>query len=335
MLDRESSFADAEVIATLKKRFVPLALDVWYEERREDAAGELYRKIVLQRDGATLDKTTQGFYAFAPDGALLQGWNHRGVDRMKQQLDRALDAWKERRGKKEKAGEPKGDAEAKGDEAQGAVDRRFERALPEGSRVVAVRARITDAKWPEIERGDPLHEQWQEIVRTATSLDHLWVDRDELAALAAGTFPRTLAWRIARFHCIDNTRGEPPSWEPEHVKKCEATLSRNGKEPKEGKPDSFSVDGAFTLATSDGALAYDARMGGIVETKDGTIERLDLAIRGDFTGHGEFTQGAPPGTFTLAIVLSLADEGDHAEVPPQGARWLDDYLGKVKGREGK
>jgi hypothetical protein len=53
------------------------------------------------------------------------------------------------------------------------------------------------------------------------------------------------------------------------------------------------------------------------------------------SGHGEYTQGAPPGTFTLAIVLSLAREGDHPEVPPQGARWLDDYLGRVNGRDGK
>lgn len=323
MLDRESSFADAEVIATLKKRFVPLALDVWYEGRREDAAGELFRKVALQRPGIQPDQSWQGLYAFAPDGALLQGWNHRGVDRMKQHLAKALDAWEVRKATAAK------DAKGASGPATGATDDRFERALPEGARVVAVRARITKAKWPEIERGDPLHEQWQEIHRNATSLDHLWIDRDEVAALVAGTFPRTVAWRIARFHCIDNTRGEPPSWEPEHVKRCEATLARNGEKGP------FAVEGAFTLATPDGALAYDARLGGVVEIRDGELTRFDLAIRGDFAGHGQYTQGAPPGTFTLAIVLSLADEGDHQEVPPQGARWLDDYLGKVKGRDGK
>jgi len=324
VLDRESSFADAEVIATLKKRFVPVALDVWYEERREDAAGDYFRKVVHQREGLKPDQTTQGFYAFAPDGTLLQGWNHRGADRLKQNLAKALDGWKP---KKAKDAKQAGDGESVA--TPGGTDARFDRPLPEGARVVAVRAHITKAKWPEIERGDPLAEQWQEISRNATSLDHLWIDRDEIAALAAGTFPRTLAWRIARFHCIDNTRGEPPSWEPEQVKHCEATLARDGaKGPS-------TVDGAFTLATPDGALTYDARLGGVVESRDGELTRFDLAIRGDFAGHGEFTQGAPPGTFTLAIVLSLADEGDHQEVPPQGARWLDDYLGKVKGREGK
>lgn len=313
------------MIELLQKRFVPVALDVWYEERREDAAGEYFRKVVHQREGLKPDQTTQGFYAFAPDGTLLQGWNHRGVDRLKQNLAKALDAWKP----------PKSAKDAKGENVAtpgATTDPRFERKLPEGARVLAVRARITEAKWPEIERGDPLAEQWQEIVRHATSLDHLWLLREEAEALVAGTFPRTLAWRIARFHCIDNTRGEPPSWEPEQVKRSEATLARDSAKGANGPS---TVDGAFSLATPDGALTYDARMGGVVETRDGELTRLDLAIRGDFTGHGEFTQGAPPGKFTLAIVLSLADEGDHVDVPPQGARWLDDYLGKVKGREGK
>ena len=72
MLDRASTFSDERVIELLKTRFVPVALDVWYEERRADPAGDLYRKIVFQREGTSPEKTTQGFYICASDGRLLQ-----------------------------------------------------------------------------------------------------------------------------------------------------------------------------------------------------------------------------------------------------------------------
>jgi len=311
VLDRASSFADKDVIELLQRRFVPVALDVWYEERRQDAAGEFFRKVVFQREGLTPGRTTQGFYAFAPDGALLEGWNHRGVDRLKERLKAALDEWKP------------GAAAA----LTGAVDSRFDRTLPAGARIVEVRARITDAKWPEPE------DEFRRIMQRATSLDHLWLLAEEIESLRAGRFPPELARRIARFHCIDNTRGEPPLWEPEEVVRCEVTLA-----PGTGRAKDATVDGVIALRSADGTRRYDARIGGSVEFTGDALARFDLAIRGTFAGGGEYTCHPPPGDFTLAIVFRLvapAADGSlpaASRVPPQGARWLDDYLGRVAGR---
>ena len=311
MLDRASSFADRDVIELLKRRFVPVALDVWYEERRQDAAGEFFRKVVYQREGLKPGNTTQGFYAFAPDGTLLEGWNHRGVDRLQQRLKAALDEWKPV------------DAAA----LTGAVDPRFDRALPAGARVAEVRARITEAKWPEPE------DEFRRIMQRATSLDHLWLLEPEIAEMRAGRFPPALARRIARFHCIDNTRGEPPLWESEEVVRCGVTLLPAAKGVK-----GATVDGSIALRSTDGTRRYDARLGGTVEFSGEQLARLDLAIRGTFSGGGEYTRHPPPGDFTLAIVIRLAEPSADgtlpaaARVPPQGARWLDDYLGRVAGR---
>ena len=308
------------MIELLKRRFIPVALDVWYEERRDDVAGEFFRKVVFQREGLEPGRTTQGFYAFATDGTLLEGWNHRGVDRLKERLQTALREWRP------VAPAPLG----------GAVDRRFDRTLPEGAVVVEVRARITEANWPAA------RDEFERVAQQATSLDHLWILREEQDALASGTFPPALARRIARFHCIDNTRGEPPSWEPAELQLCEMALSpdRSAQRGSDGAGAAWhqQLDGTVTLATADAKRRYHARIGGAIEFGAGVITRFDLAIRGTFVGGGEYTRNPPPGEFTLAIGLRLAPRAADgglppaAQVPPQGARWLDDYLGRVAGR---
>ena len=77
MLDRASSFAERDVVRMLSRHYVPVALDEWYAVRRQDEAGELYRKIVYQREGMRPGRTTQGLYLAEPDGALVVGWNNR------------------------------------------------------------------------------------------------------------------------------------------------------------------------------------------------------------------------------------------------------------------
>lgn len=331
MLDRGSSFADAEVIATLRERFVPLALDVWYEQRRDDAAGELFRKLVAQRPGMTPERSTQGFYAFTADGTLLEGWNHRGLDRLRQHVARALDEF-DADAAKGAAEQARASAAAddvpstpppQSTQPPAAADPRFDRTLPAGAAIVAVHTRVVAADWP------PPADDHQRRMQQATGFDHLWILRDELDELRAGRFPRPLARRIARFHCVDDTRGEPPHWEPGEVALSRIDLARDAAEPA-----AWSLDGEVSLRSADGARRFDARAGGAITFDDvGRLERFDLALRGLFEGEGQYTRGAPPGPFTLAIVLTLAGPGEHRKVPPQGARWLDDYLGRVRGRE--
>ena len=90
MLDRESTFANDEINKLLKTRFVPVAIDVFYHERRKDAEGEFYRKVVHQRRGLRPGRTTQGFYIFTPYGSLIVGWNNRDPKKVLNQLRAAL-----------------------------------------------------------------------------------------------------------------------------------------------------------------------------------------------------------------------------------------------------
>jgi hypothetical protein len=325
VLDRESSFADATVVELLQRRFVPVALDVWYEERRQDPAGEFYRKVVFQREGMVPDRTTQGFYIFGPDGALISGWNNRDTGKVRDRLRKAADDYAPAKDAKSARGNAKQHDDAKKRDAANAssADPQFVREPPDGGLVVDVHSRIVKASWPD--DGD----EWQKILRGASGLDHLWITKDEVEELARGRFPTSLATRIARFHCIDNTRGEPPTWEKAEVK----ALQMETKAARTAGASGLEIEGQVQLATESGDRRFDARAFGVLERKGDRITRFDLAIRGQFSGEGTFTKGAPPGEFTLAIVFTLADPSEveraRTTVPPQGARWLDDYFGRV------
>ena len=295
MWDRASTFADDRVIELLREKFVPVAVDCWYLDRSKDAAGEFYKKVVSQRQPFEPGvRSTQGFYAFAPDGALLRGWNNRNVPRMREYLERALKDFKP------------GESEAiKGDR-----DPRFARAIPEGAVVVDVFAKVLEAEWP------PTDDEMIKPLRGATGRDHLWILKDEVESLAAGKLPERLARRIARFHLVDNTRGEPPHWSP-----AEAKESKFGLE-------GGRISGTAKLESDSKDRSFEAGLSGFVEVRDGKLVRFDLVAHGQFGGEGQYTRNAPKGKFTLGIAFALAREGEASKVAPQGARDLRDYLGR-------
>jgi hypothetical protein len=122
---------------------------------------------------------------------------------------------------------------------------------------------------------------------------------------------------MARFHLVDNTRGEPPLWEPADLQTAVVSL------------DQGVVTGHVSLRTISGDRTYEAGWRGHIETEKGHVTRFDLVVFGDFSGGGPFTPNPPSGKFPLAISFSLADGSDIADaIPPQGARgWVAGYLG--------
>ena len=68
MLDRESTFADPDIVKMLKSRFIPVAIDQAYQRRQKDAEGEFYRKIAGQSPRNNFNSTTQGFYVATASG---------------------------------------------------------------------------------------------------------------------------------------------------------------------------------------------------------------------------------------------------------------------------
>jgi hypothetical protein len=300
VLDRASGFADAEVLRLIDERCVPVAVDEWYHARRQDAEGDLYRRIVFQRDGMGPDRTTQGFYLAEADGTLVTGWNHRDERRLAAAL--------------REAGAAKG-AVANAARSERAADPRFARTPPAGGLVVDVFARVLQAAWPEPK------DRWTEVFQQATGRDHLWVTAAEHDALAAGHWPTSLGVRITRFHLIDNTRGEPPMWSTDDVKASEFVLEPAGN----GR---FRLRGHARAETKTNDRAYDLTLAGEVHVEHGKVTTFDLVATGDYRGHGRYTgNSAPPGTFTLGIAFVIAGDDAGSRVPPQGARDVADYLG--------
>lgn len=174
-------------------------------------------------------------------------------------------------------------------------------APPEGGLVLDVTTKVLGGYDPK----DPGTKRFRESL----GRDHLWLRKDEADALARDTLPESVLRRLARYHLVDNTRGEPPMWRDDEVKKLDVVL-RDGR-----------LSGTVRLETSSHKRGYEANLFGLVETKDGRVARLDLVVKGMFWGEGTFTRGAPPGRYPLAVALRIAD-GDRAadRVPPQGAR---------------
>jgi hypothetical protein len=126
----------------------------------------------------------------------------------------------------------------------------------------------------------------------------------------------SLQERIARFHLVDNTRGEPPMWKKEEIRQVDLQL-------REG-----TLTGVAHLENTRGDRGYETELFGVVEVKNNKVVRFDMVAKGDYWGAGRYTGGAPPGKFPLAISFTLADGTDLADqIPPQGARgWLRGYL---------
>jgi hypothetical protein len=294
VLDRASTFADPEIVSLLQTKFVPVAIDQFYQRQQKDAEGDFYRKIATQGPRKNVTDTTQGLYIATADGKLLAFNNNRGPARIKQLLEQSVRDFQPL---------------AVPSIEPGTADQQFARTPPQGGLIVRVTAKVLGG----YEEAD---NEWQRIFQSALSRDNLWIRKDEHEALVRGELLNSLKHRIAQFHLIDNTRGEPPMWDVADIRKLD--LQFNG-----GK-----LTGTVQLETKAGDRGYHADLLGIVETDNGRVVRLDIVAKGLCWGEGPFTRGAPKGKFPLAVAFSLASGDEAADrVPPQGSKgWLPGYI---------
>ena len=297
----------------LSSLFVPVAVDEWYHVRRKDQEGEFYRHVVYQRDGMHPGRTTQGLYVFDAEGTMWKGWNNRDPDKLRRYL---ADCSQVRFGDSEL---PKGwtgpveKAFVDGPGAEGETDdARYDRAVPVKAAVVDVFTRVLDgAQRPQSDR-------WQKIFGAATGRDHLWILGEEVEALRRGEFPERLLRRIVRFHLVDDTRGEPPLWRADEVRRL--------RRLEVDESNLFRAE--VELVSADEERTYSAQIRGVWECHEDVLTRFDVAVQGTFEGHGRWTSNAAPsGPFPLGIAFTLADPDRPAsQVPPQAARDRGGYL---------
>ena len=287
-------FADKDIVEMLKTKFIAVAIDQAYQRRQKDNEGEFYRKIAGQGPRKDFQGTTQGLYIAEASGKLLTFTNNRSADRLKPALRAALAKARPEKTENIEAGKE---------------DPRWNVKPPAGGLVVRVRAKVLGGY-------EPTEDYWKQIFQKGLSRDNLWISAAEHKDLVAGKFSPSLRQRIARFHLVDNTRGEPPMWAESEVQKIQMTI-------KDGK-----IQGMASLKAKSADRSFDATLLGLLEAKDGKVTRFDVVVKGNFQGEGPFTRGAPKGRFPLAISFELSDGTDVADrIPPQASRgWLQGYI---------
>jgi len=316
-MDRVSVFADADIIATVRRDFVPVAIDVWYEQRRRDAAGEFFYQVVDQGPHKGKDRvlTRQGLYCLTADGVLLADSRHCSPEQLRYLLNLALRRF--RLGMK---------TQALNDSLES--DQRYHRQPPQGGQVIDVFGKI-------LLEGAAMQEALRITTRNAAlSRDHLWITASEVSALVPRQIkvgltypvPPSLAARIARFHLTDNIRGEPPMWKTHEIRALRMNLEVVNVE---GEVITLKLAGFVNLTTVCGSRTYTPTLLGelVYNAKKRTFKRFDVVALGNASGEGLHTPGCPQGKFPLAISFTLANMREVAShVSPQGARHMGDYL---------
>ncbi len=322
MVGRASAFADPEIIKMCQEQFVPVSGDDWYERRRKDREGEFFRGLAAAagKQGHTL----QGIYLFAADGTPL-AYKNAGHDpdfirgMMRQALVRFA---------KLPAAQRKPAIED-----AGPLDANYDRSPPEGGLILTAYTRILDFKDGEYRRGTCTAAGGEKAAR-----DHVWITGDEVRALVPAKaevgfrypVPAKIAERLARYHLIDNTRGEPELWKPQDVRARRMSLVVTSATPEAVE---LRLEGEVILRTDvDPAKAergYEARLVGALRYRPakGTFDRFDVTAVG--THWGEHTHNSParPGKSLLGQSFELASDRPGDRVPPQGVRDREGYFG--------
>lgn len=330
MAGRALAFSNPEIIRLAKEQFVPVACDDWYQRRRDDAEGRFFRGVADQgpRDGRG-GSTRQGIYMLTAGGRLLF-YRNAG-----QSPEATLDALHEALHKWEKLPDGQRAPGALNVPDAGATDGGYARKPPDGGMILNVFTRALDE---EPAGGVNAAAACKIGGGKEAARDHMWITRDESRLLVptdltvgrSFPLPAAIARRLARFHLVDNTRGEPPFWSPQEMRKVDLKLTVVAV-----ADDAVQLRlSGFVLLSTDAdpersSRGYDASLSGDLtfDRQKQAFTRFDVAALGRHWGEGTFTPDARPGRQPLGVVFQLADGASPADaVPPQGAREIGAYL---------
>ena len=324
-----SAFADPEIIRMATVDFVPVAGDDWYQRRRQDAEGTFFRGVATRLgktggDGSSL----QGIYLFAADGTTL-GYKNAGGNPavMREVLRDALRDFARLPAAKRAPGSVKVPD-------RGPIDPTYGRAPPEGGLILKVYTRILDFKDGGYCKGTCEARGGDKAAR-----DHVWLTAAEVGQLAPAKLtvgarypvPEKVAERLARFHLIDITRGEPPAWQKAEIR-AKRFMLRVVSVTAEAVE--LRLDGEALMSTdadvSKAARGFDVRLLGELRYLPGkkTFDRFDVVAVGSHWGDFPDTEKARPGKSLVGISFELAADRPNDRIPPQGVRNPDQYYGR-------
>jgi hypothetical protein len=323
------AFSDDDIIRMASEDFIAVAADDWYQRRRQDDVGKFWMSVAQQGRPRDDGGTRQGIYCFTADGKLL-AYKNAGQNPavMRDTLKAGLAAFQRLPEAQRKPG-----TVTVGDVAR--VDQRYARTPPTGGLIVQVYTRILERDASgKYGKGTSNVRGGDQAAR-----DHLWLTEAEWKGLIpanpkpAEQFPLPVAIgeRIARFHLINNTRGEPPMWRREDLRSRRLTLTVI--DVTAGAVH-LKLEGTVLLASQanpeQAERGYEGRLLGYVtyDRDARAITRFSVVSVGEHWGRGRFTRNARPGRAPLGHAFELV-RGDAPEdrIPPQAARQIDGYLG--------
>ncbi len=332
MADREFVFSNPEIQALIKNSFIPLAMNDWYLRRQQDNVGVFYRKMTeASPRGQAGENTRQGRYVFTAAGKYLGFNNNRSPERILKMLNEALQAWEKL---------PAAERAPQEILSLGKPDDRYHREVPQGTAIVRVTTRALD----QVAEGQfqtaaaaaaKSNPEAKEATADGNSLtpnglraarDYLWLQPQEIqelsTAIASGketAISDRLAKRVLRFHLVDNTRGEPPSWQLGEAKLCQLSLV-----PEKGG--SARLQGKLEAASADGSRGISAEITGHLAAEGGVLKELRVLAVGQHWGEGQHVKGARPGKQWLGhSLIFLPEPLPSDKIPPQFSHWLRGY----------
>ena len=326
---RALAFSDPEIIRMAKEDFVPVALDDWYQRRRQDAEGAFFKKVYSQDESrAAPDRPNrQGIYCFTPSGKLL-GVKNAGqlVDVTRELLRQALSKW---------------EALPEEERAPGRVkvpplrypDSRYVPAKPPaGCLVLDVFTRVFEVDG----QGEPRKGGSATAGGDWAARDKMWVFEPEWKALVPAKaqpgdvvqVPQPLVHRLLAFHLRDNTTGQSPRWDRRELRTRDLRLTVD-----EASPDSLKLrlEGVAVMAT-DANLeraerGLDLRLLGYLtfDRTTGAFSRFDVLALGRNWGRAADIGEGRPGKGPIGMLIQLAPGSPYDNVAPEFMK-LREYL---------
>lgn len=246
-------------------------------------------------------QTSQGFYVASPGGTSYGYNNNRSIERVIGMMDKALDA--------AKTAPPTAAGDGPPAEAE---------LAPIGVSVARVFTRIR----PVPVGSDPANNN--------VARDHLWIYPSDVLALAqlppsGGKLPEALARRLARFHFVDNVRGEPNMWSDSEVAKLDLRVVQDPEH--KGKLRAFKIQGSFLTASTKDAHGMEGTVDGWISIDEVStrVTQLYVVVDALAWGSGSYTKNPPPGRFPVVIGIQIVGDAMSRRVPPQGYLWGDAY----------
>ena len=186
-----------------------MADEVWRLQRGSEADCIFFQHAVNKGKRITGRGSYQGTWILAPSGKLLAHINTRNIDKQLKVMRAGLEAWEALSPEERRL--PPG--------AEFRPTHRWELNYPEGGLVLE---RIGRELVPEGLAGEP-HRSW--------NVDYAWASREEILGQTQMDFigrgglsesnMNALALRLARFHLIDNVRGQSIPFAEEEIQSAE------------------------------------------------------------------------------------------------------------------